>query len=73
MIGTMSFNKRIEAPAVVEVYGVGEFVNDDRVDDFRSGEEQAPVEVEVFLTTAAAPAGFLAFDGNAVIGGAHFL
>ena len=73
MVGAMSFNKRIKTPAVVEVYGVGEFVNDDRVEDFRSGEEEAPVEVKVFLTAAAAPAGFLAFDGNAVIGGTHFL
>jgi len=48
-------------------------MDDDGVDDFWSGKDEAPVEVEVFVSAATTPACFLAFDGDAAVCDFHLL
>ncbi len=60
-----------ESRGVIEVVPVGEFVNDDVVDDAGRGVNKAPVEVEVATTRAAPPPRFLLAQRDLVKGDFH--
>lgn len=56
---------------MIHLAAMSEFVHDHVVDDSWWMMDQPPVEVEIPLTTTAAPAAFLLTQGYAAVGNVH--
>lgn len=71
VVRTKILNLLPELLRMIEVYAVREFVDDHVVEDFGRRADEAPVEVEVALGAAGAPARFGGVEANFVERDAH--